>query len=67
MRDDQNIPSEEEEGDDQIPAKEVSEDDVFQSEDQEGVDRNSSNRKIPYSGTCLFEETGEILLFNKWN
>lgn len=62
IADDDNIPSNDDEGDDQIPALEILDDDVILSEGQRDFERIQLDCIIPYSEIYLVKETGEILL-----
>lgn len=64
MPDYEKVPSDEEDGDDRIPAQFVP-DDGIPSEVKEFVQRILQNGKIPYSEMFLFEEAGGLLLFNE--
>lgn len=66
MPDNGKIPSEEKEGADVNPTRLVSDDEKVLPEDQEGVEGIPANYIILYE-ICLFEESEEILLFNKRN
>lgn len=63
--DDDNNLSDKKEACDRIPPQNIPADDVTSSEDQEYVLSILPNLKIQYSKILLFDETGDILVFNK--
>lgn len=67
MPDDNVISSDKEEDDDQVSPQFSSHDDEILSEDKEVVERIPPNCRLLYSETCLLEEAGDIVPFNKKN
>lgn len=63
--DDKSLPNKKEDND-RLPPQNIPYDEV-PSENQEDVDRIPPNCRFPCSETRLFEETKEVLLFNKKN
>lgn len=67
MPDDDRIPCHDHENHNQIPPKNMSDDEKLPSEKKESIEQIPQNYEIPYSETFLFDETEEILRFNKNN
>lgn len=65
MRGDEEISSEEEEGDYQIPRQGIPSSDFILSADQEGVECIPPNSEVPCCVIFLLKETEEIVIFNK--
>lgn len=62
--DDNDIFSGNQESNDRIPPRVMLDGDDISSEEQEGVEHIPLEYQISYVEVCLFEETGDILLFN---
>lgn len=67
MPDDRENPSEDQEGNGQLPPQGTRHDEGAPSKGQESVERISQIYKTQYSEICLFEEAVEIRIFNERN
>lgn len=65
MPDDNEVPSDELKGDDRVLQHFMVRDNEVICAEKESAEGILSNWNIPCNKNCLFEETGDILLFNK--
>lgn len=59
------VPSGQEEGDGQTPPQVIPDNDVIPFDDEEVAERILENYKVLYSEIFLFEDTEQMLLFNR--